>query len=129
MDGIESTGAIPAPALPAALQYAGQIALRQKTARATLEELADSSDEKKRQLAKDFESVLLTRLFDQVKESIGSTGFDDDPAADQIQGLFWSYLAQDVAAKGGFGLWEDIYQHFKDLEGQPTSGELMNKEL
>jgi hypothetical protein len=116
MDGIESTGAIPAPALPAALQYAGQIALRQKTARATLEELADSSDEKKRQLAKDFESVLLTRLFDQVKESIGSTGFDDDPA-------------QDVAAKGGFGLWEDIYQHFKDLEGQPTSGELMNKEL
>jgi Rod binding domain-containing protein len=129
MDGIESTGAIPAPALPAALQHIGQMALSQKTAGVTLEEVARSSDEKKRQLAKDFESVLLTKLFDQVKESIGSTGFEEDAASDQVQGLFWSYLAQDIGSKGGFGLWEDIYEHFKDLEGQQASGQLMNKEL
>ncbi len=129
MDGIESTGALAVPALPAALQHMGQMALCQKAANATLDELAGSSDETKRKLAKDFESVLLTKLFDQIKESIGSTGFEEDAAADQIQGLFWSYLAQDVGAKGGFGLWQDIYQYLKEQEGQPASGELMDKEL
>jgi hypothetical protein len=31
----------------------------------------DGGEEKKKQLAKDFESVLLTKMFDEVKESIG----------------------------------------------------------
>jgi Rod binding domain-containing protein len=127
MNSIESNGPMPAPVLPAALQDMGQIVLRQRTANTTLEELADSSDEKKKQLAKDFESVLLTKLFDQVRESIEDTGFDDDVASDQIKGLFWSYLAQDIANKGGFGLWQDIYQHFKDIEGRQVSGGLMDK--
>jgi Rod binding domain-containing protein len=127
MNSIESNGPMPAPVFPSALQDMGQIVLRQRTANATLEELADSSDEKKKQLAKDFESVLLTKLFDQVRESIEDTGFDDDVASDQIKGLFWSYLAQDVANKGGFGLWHDIYEHFKDIEGRQVSGGLMDK--
>jgi Rod binding domain-containing protein len=74
------------------------------------------SDEQKIQLAKDFESVLLMRLFKQVKESIGHWGFEQDGGSDQVQGLFWHFLAQDVADKGGFGLWQDIYQTFKDME-------------
>jgi Rod binding domain-containing protein len=129
MDGIESTGTLPIPASASALQHMAQIALRQRTASVTTEEVAGSSDEKKRQLAKDFEAVLLTKLFDQVKESIGNSGFDDDVASDQIHGLFWSYLAQDVADKGGFGLWRDIYEHFQDIEGRQTTGGLIDKEL
>lgn len=129
MDGIESIGASPALASASALQHMGQVALRQRTANVTAQEVADSPDERKQQLAKDFEAVLLTRLFDQVRESIQESGFDDDAASGQIRGMFWSYLAQDVADKGGFGLWRSIYGHFQDLEGRQATGELMNKEL
>ncbi len=128
MDGIESIG-LPASTSAAALGYGQRLALHDRTTDVTVEEVTGSSDEKKKQLAKDFEAVLLTKLFDQVKESIGDSGFDEDAASDQIHGLFWSYLAQDVADKGGFGLWQGIYEHFKDLEAQQATGALMNKEL
>lgn len=129
MDGIESIGELSASTSAAALRQLQDISLRQRTANVTTEEVAGSTDAKKRQLAKDFEAVLLTKLFDQVRESIHESGFDDDPASGQVHGLFWSYLAQDVADKGGFGLWQDIYEHFKDLEGRQPAGELMDKEL
>ena len=75
-------------------------------------------DEKKKQIAQDFESVLLTKLFDEVRQSIGGWGFEDeDGTSQQVHGLFWLYLARDVADKGGLGLWKDIYQSFKQMEG------------
>ena len=89
-------------------------------------------EEEKKQLARDFESVLLTKLFDQVKESIGQWGLDEeeeDGASQQIHGLFWLYLAQDVADKGGFGMWQEIYQHFDDIEGASAAGGLIDREL
>jgi len=128
MEGIESIG-ISAVDLPSVLPDRDAAGLPEGVENITSRGVADSSDEKKKQLAKDFESVLLTRLFSEVKESIGSCGFDEDPASDQIHGMFWSFLAQDVADKGGFGLWQDLYQHFKDLEGAPEAGELIDKEL
>ncbi len=92
----------------------------------------DGREEQKKQLARDFESVLLTKLFDQVRESIGQWSFDEDEgdgASQQVQGLFWLYLAQDVADKGGIGMWREIYQHFGDMEKAPTAGELIDREL
>lgn len=88
-------------------------------------------DERKKELARDFESVLLTRLFDQVKESIGQWGLDeeDDGTSQQVHGLFWLYLAQDVADKGGFGLWQDIYQHFNEIEGAVSAGCSIDRKL
>jgi Rod binding domain-containing protein len=128
MDGIESMGMealVPESALPDRNAMGPAPHVEQITSRS----LAEAPDEKKKQLAKDFESVLLTRLFSEVKESIGSCGFGEDPASDQIHSMFWSFLAQDVADKGGFGLWQDLYQHFKDLEGVPETGGLIDKEL
>ena len=46
------------------------------------------SEEKKKQIAKDFESLLINNLLDEMKNTIGSWGFE----------------------KGGFGFWKDIYQ-------------------
>jgi hypothetical protein len=75
-------------------------------------------DEQEKQIGKDFESVLLTKLFEQVQASIEDSGFDDqDSGAQQVRGMFWLHLARDVADKGGFGLWKDIYQHIKQLDG------------
>ncbi len=127
MDGIDSI-AMPLATPPAAIKQmatdtSGSIE------GIDLEAIKGASDEKKKQLAKDFEAVFLTRVFDEVKKSIQDSGFDDDVAADQVHGMFWSYLAQDVANKGGFGLWQDLYQQFKVMEGADEGGELVNEEI
>jgi len=70
------------------------------------------------QIAKDFESVLLNKLLSEMKNTIGDWGFDDDGASKgtplcgnpEVQGIFWLYLAQDIANQGGLGLWKDIYE-------------------
>jgi hypothetical protein len=90
----------------------------------------DRADGEKKQIARDFESVLLTKLFDQVQESMGDWGLEEeDGAAPQVQGLFWLYLARDVADKGGVGLWKDIYQYFTQIESIGGAGEAIDEEL
>lgn len=132
MDGVDSTSLsliqpLPAPQNEAA---AGQAVSRRSEVGGNPP--VDGREEQKKQIAKDFESVLLTKLFEQVKESVGHAGLDDeeeDGASEQIHGLFWLYLAQDVADKGGFGLWKEIYQHFDDIEGARKGGALIDREL
>lgn len=128
MDAIESTGMLPGQA-QAALREMHTTVLPVDLENTTPEAVADMSDVKKKELAKDFESILLTRLFNEVKASINASSFDEDSGSDQIHGMFWSFLAEDVADKGGFGLWQDLYQHFKDMDGAGATGELMDKEL
>jgi Rod binding domain-containing protein len=82
--------------------------------------LNNISEEKKRQLAKDFESVLLNKLMDEMKNSIGDWGLEKDAASQQIQGIFWLYLARDIANNGGLGLWKDIYQFLSNAEQAKT---------
>jgi hypothetical protein len=132
MDGIDSVGL--SPVLPLlALQKevtTGQVLPRGSQVSETPP--ADRQEEKKKQIARDFESVLLTKVFDQVSDSIGQGSFDEDEgdgASQQVQGLFWLYLAQDVADKGGVGMWREIYQHFGDIDGAPAAGELIDREL
>jgi len=57
-----------------------------------------------------------------VLELAGRWGLEEDGASRQIQGLFWYYLAQDVADKGGFGLWRDIYRQFQEMEDAGVAG-------
>ena len=75
-----------------------------------LSEIHAISDEKKKQIAKDFESVLISKLLDQMKNTIEDWGFEKDEVSKQVHGIFWLYLAQDIANNGGFGMWKDIYQ-------------------
>ncbi len=79
------------------------------------------SEEKKEQVAKDFESVLLTKLLDEMKNSIVDWGLDKDATSKQIQGIFWLYLARDIANNGGLGLWKDIYQSLTNAEHANTA--------
>jgi len=109
MDGKELilTEAI-SPPLP--LQSSTNAALRRIAASRQSGQNQPFSEEQKKQIAKDFESVLLTRLLNEMKETIGDGGFEADGASKQVQGLFWLYLARDIADKGGLGLWKDIYK-------------------
>ncbi len=89
----------------------------------------DGADQKKQQVAKDFESVLLSRLFEQVQKTVGSWDSAEDGTGRQVQGLFWLYLARDVADRGGVGLWKDIYQQLQQMDGMPNPAEALNEEL
>ena len=71
---------------------------------------------KKEQAAKDFESVFIYKLLEEMKNTIGDWGLEKDEASRQVQGIFWLYLARDIADNGGFGLWKDVYQLMADSD-------------
>jgi Rod binding domain-containing protein len=73
-------------------------------------------EQKKEQIAKDFESILLSQLLDEMKSSIGDWGFEESASSEQIQGIFWLYLARHLANNGGLGMWRDIYQNLPNPE-------------
>ena len=76
---------------------------------------------KKMKVAKDFESILIGQLMNQMKETIGESGLLEDGSSKQIQDMFWDFLAKDVGSKGGFGLWENIYQSMSP-DQEPKAG-------
>ena len=63
--------------------------------------------------AKDFESILLHKVFEEMQHTVPKSGLLDDSATEQVQGIFWMNLAQDVAAKGGVGLWKQVYRQMQ----------------
>ena len=68
--------------------------------------------------AKDFESVLLYKLMEEMKRTVPESGLLDSGASKQVEGIFWFYLAQEVADNGGLGLWKDVY---KDMVGTTST--------
>jgi len=94
-----------------------------------LNNIDSASEEKKKQIAKDFESLLINKLLDEMKNTIGDWGFEQDGPCRQIQGMFWFYLAQDLADKGGFGLWKDIYKYVEGSEQTTQKAELLDKNI
>ena len=76
-----------------------------------LGEVQAAADSQSRvRLAKDFESILMTRLLDEMRNSIGNWDEDEDATSQQMQGIFWLHMAQHVGGNGGIGLWKDILQ-------------------
>jgi Rod binding domain-containing protein len=86
-------------------------------------------EEKKKQIAKDFESVLLNKMLDQMKNTIGNWGFEKDGPSKQIQGIFWMYLARDMANNGGIGLWKDIYQFLTNADKADPAGKSLDGQI
>jgi len=87
------------------------------------------SDERKKQIAKDFESVLLNKMLDQMKNTIGNWGFEKDGPSEQVQGIFWMYLARDMANNGGIGLWKDIHQFLTDTDKTNAAGKSLDGKI
>jgi Rod binding domain-containing protein len=68
------------------------------------------TQEQKKKIAKDFESVLVSKVFDEMKNTVGDSELLEDETSKQVDDMFWMYLADDVSNKGGFGLWKQIYK-------------------
>ena len=81
------------------------------------------------QTAKDFESVLLTAMMEQMKKSVGNWGFEQDAAANQMQDIFWMHLSQEIGSQGGIGLWQDIYKTMNPTHTQASTENTMDIQL
>jgi Rod binding domain-containing protein len=68
------------------------------------------SEERKEQVAKGFESILINKILDEMKNATGQWGFEKDEASRQVDGLYTLYLSDFVAKNGGLGLWKEIYE-------------------
>jgi Rod binding domain-containing protein len=92
------------------LQPAAPVKSRGRTA--AVEATGTASPQQKRQvrLAKDFESILMTRMVEEMKNTVGQWGGDEeeDGASQQMQGIFWMHMAQHIGENGGIGLWKQI---------------------
>ena len=90
--------------------------------------LKNVSEEKKKQIAKDFESVLLNKMLDEMKNTVGDWGFEKDGPSNQVQGIFWMFLSRDIANNGGIGLWKDIHQFLTNGEKANTTGKSLDEQ-
>jgi Rod binding domain-containing protein len=79
------------------------------------------ADERKKKVARNFEGVLIGKVMEEMKNSVPESGLLEDETSNQMQGLFWMYLAQDVSDKGGFGLWKQIYEQINEMPGRSAS--------
>ncbi|RKY11729.1 MAG: hypothetical protein DRP65_03435 [Planctomycetota bacterium] len=79
--------------------------------------LENVSEKRKKQLAGDFESILVNKLLDAMENTIGQWGFEKDGASRQVSGLFSLYLSEHIAKNGGLGLWPEIYESMFASEG------------
>jgi Rod binding domain-containing protein len=71
------------------------------------------------QAAKDFESLLVHELLKEMKQTIPDSG-SEDSGNEQVQGMFWSFLSQEVANQGGLGLWKSLYRQMQGHLQAPT---------
>jgi Rod binding domain-containing protein len=91
--------------------------------------MASASEAQKEKFAKDFESVFISKLLDEMKNTIGDWGLEKDSVTEQVNGIFWLYLSQDMANNGGFGMWKDIKQSLDNSEQKNTSTEMLDTNL
>ncbi|MHC4122102.1 MAG: hypothetical protein ACYSSI_00895 [Planctomycetota bacterium] len=94
-----------------------------------IKEIDAACEAEKKQFAKDFESVFINKLLDEMRNTIGDWGDEKDGACKQIDGIFWLYLARDIADNGGFGMWKDIYQFLTETEHENTEPKLLDENL
>ncbi len=72
-----------------------------------------------KEVAKEFEAILLNKLMEKMNSTVGDVGGDKKAASKQIDGLFSFYLSRHLAKNGGLGIWKDVYQFFNDIENAP----------
>jgi len=75
--------------------------------------------------AKDFEAVLLNQLMEAMQSTIPESGLFEDGTSKQVQSIFWSFLSQDAADKGGMGLWKDLYRQLSPHDRLPALADVI----
>jgi Rod binding domain-containing protein len=72
--------------------------------------------------AKQFEGLLLQQVFKQMKEATSSLEVSEEEDgeesgfSEQIQSMFWMFLADHVSQEGGIGLWKQMAEQWSRRE-------------
>lgn len=74
--------------------------------------------------ARDFESVLLHKLLDEMQRTVPKSGLLDDEMGEQVQSIVSMHLSQEIASKGGIGLWQELHRQMEAsfANGRAASG-------
>jgi Rod binding domain-containing protein len=124
MDGIEGLAMPLVPLDPANLSPAAPyFAPGESRGAENLAANPDAQGAALEKTARDFESVLLHRVFEEMRRSVPESGLLDSGTSDQVQSMFWMYLAQDVAAKGGIGLAKELSRQFARMQHAKPSAD------
>jgi len=79
-------------------------------------------DEELKAAARQFEAVFVNQILKQMQETIQEASFDpEDSSGAQVHGMYCTFLADAVSERGGFGLWETIYEQLSRLQGEAGS--------
>jgi Rod binding domain-containing protein len=82
-------------------------------------------EQRKVDSAKDFESLLVGKLVDSMKDTVGSSGLLEDEGSEQVQAMFWMHMSSAISQQGGVGMWKDIYKSIygtSPAEERPSAG-------
>ncbi|MBN1817612.1 MAG: hypothetical protein JW828_09630 [Sedimentisphaerales bacterium] len=90
-------------------------------------DVVDLEEEKRKQTARDFESIFLQQLFSVMQQTIPESD-REDISSGQIKSMYWSFMAQAVADQGGLGLWKQVYEQMPKT-GETSSSEGRGTEL
>ena len=91
-----------------------------------------TSEQQEKQLVKElknFESVFINKLLDEMKNTVGNWGFEKDGTSGQVNGIFYLYLARDIANKGGLGLWKQMYRSLTKSDATKSTTESLDKNI
>ncbi|MFP4052714.1 MAG: rod-binding protein [Phycisphaerae bacterium] len=73
--------------------------------------------------AKQFESLLVTRMVESMRKSIPDSNLTQDAASGQMQDMFWQFMGQEVGNQGGLGLWKQVMRQIQETQGMLDNGE------
>lgn len=72
-------------------------------------------------VARQFETVLLHQVVKQMQETVDYSSLDEeDESGEQIQSMYWSFMADAMGQQGGVGLWKSIYEGLAGEHGIDT---------
>ena len=91
--------------------------------------VASADDKKTEKIARDFESVLLTKVLEEMQNTVSQFSTEEEAGSGQIKGLFTIFLARDMSDKGGLGLWKDLNRFFKDMKTTDTPAQSLDEKL
>lgn len=112
-----------------ALDQAAGAGLSRKADNVQSFDATSATDKKTKQAAKDFESVLLTKVLEGMENTVNQFSTEEEAGSEQVKGLFTLFLARDMADKGGLGLWKDLNTFFKDMQKPNTTSQSVDEKL
>ena len=112
-----------------ALDQAVGAGLSRKADNVQSSDATSATDKKTEQAAKDFESVLLTKVLEGMENTVNQFSTEEEAGSEQVKGLFTLFLARDMADKGGLGLWKDLNAFFKDMQKTNTTSQSVDEKL